>query len=126
VRESTLQAKICAALTKLGFYAVQIRAEARDLHTRAPGAPSGWPDIRVEPYGWIEAGSEKRKKRDQQHQLKVHRRIRAAGGRVVILPAEMESVAAAVRIVMEWRKDRERMLSAISRELEWDEEDDDG
>jgi hypothetical protein len=114
VKESTLQAKICSALNKLGFYAVQIRAEARDPHTRAPGAPPGWPDIRVEPYGWIEVGDEKKKARDQNHQLRVHRRIRSSGGRVVILPTKPESVAAAVRIVLEWRKEDDAMAEAYS------------
>ena len=117
MRESTVRSLICAALNRLGFYAVQIQAEARNPYTGAPGAPKGWPDIRVEPYGWIEAGSEKRKKRDQQHQLEVHRRIRAAGGRVVILPAEPASIAAAVRIVTEWSKDDEDWRNDYIRHL---------
>ena len=106
MRESELRAQICDALNSVGFFAFEVQAECRNRYTGAAGAPRGTPDIRVEPVGWIEVGDAKRKARDQQHQLDMHRRIRAAGGRVALLPTRPESVKEAVRIALEWRAEQ--------------------
>lgn len=108
MRESELHAAICKELNRLGFYAVIIRAEAKVPYTGAPAAPKGWPDIEVVGLGYIEAGDLKRKQRDQVHQLEVHRKIRAAGGRVVVLPKDEASIAEAVMVVLQWREVQNR------------------
>ncbi len=97
--ESQLAARICRDLGKLGILAVIIRAEAR-TRWGAPAAPKGWPDIRVEPLGWLELGKRRRKEKgDQKHQSDLHRKIRAVGGRVEIAETYEEAIA----IVMRWR-----------------------
>jgi hypothetical protein len=97
--EGTLQDQLIATLRRLGFWVwAQTSGTFRRSGRTYAAAPAGTPDVRVEPYGWIETKAGKGERSPAQ--IAWHAKAKRHGARV----ATVWTLQDGVDVAVEWRR----------------------